>query len=218
MSQTVKDNVLSLYETFTHAIDESLSIELSDREVVMVDNFIDKLVKEHGDSSIGVTYLYNYFAFQFDYWIGKETRANSRRFPMGWIVGGKAMQRWKDRRERDLYHCLKTASRLGVKVGQFKKKRAFDYSKTQPHEENDKAAYFNTEQGFGFCVETTTLYNHKSAFCSKCVFADSCKEILAEMYPRILIQRGYATNTTQARNKGSISNKRTKSKVRGLNK
>lgn len=196
-----------MYEEFTRAVNPDISIGLTDRELKMVDNFVEKL-----DSSSGTVFLYNYFAFQFDYWLDKNTRAEERRLPMGWIVGKKAIDRWRNRREKDLYHCLKTARQIGLKLSHFTNKQKYNYAEIKSSEETRKSYFHNTEQGFGYCVETTTLYHDKSSFCQTCCFADECKKLLKQTFPKIYIQRGYEANATK-KNKRTGKSKRTGSRL-----
>ena len=160
-----------------------------DRKMIL--NFLQMLQNNYGLESVGENFLYNYFIFQLDYWSNLETHFNNT-ISLGWIIGKKALLRFEQRRDKNLYHSHVTARKLGVTKDMFfYSKENSDVVNLSTKEEVAKEKYYNSGRGLGECLESTTLYNHKSPFCVGCKFKSDCKAILKSEYTKIFILRGY---------------------------
>jgi len=187
----IEESYLMCYIALTENRD--CEFELSEKDLKLVFNFIN-LLNDNKNSlySIGKDYITKYFIFQFDYWKGLDTRFGQK-IPLSWFIGKKAYLRWVNRKEHDLWHAKNTAKKYNL--GKIKnKKKNRDLLKIQKYEELEKSRFFNKTIGFVNCIETTTLYNHRSLNCMVCKYNKDCKKLLKENYPNIYINRGYLKN------------------------
>lgn len=165
----------------------------SSKEQTSILNFIIALDNNYGLESLGYNFIYEYFIFQLDYWDNLETQFG-KTIPLTWMIGPKALSRWEMRLERDLYHANISANKYGIHIGMFQKQKKLVVVDLDETEESFKKKFHNTEDGFGECLETTTLYNHKSMLCMTCNFKEECKKVLKSDYGKIYVLRGYMKN------------------------
>lgn len=193
--QTYQEFIRKLWGKPTFVYDES------DRDESCIDTFKNLLDKEYGLESIGRTFIYDYFCFQLDYWKNMETRFG-KKIPIAWFIGKKAFERWKNNPEEDLWHAYQTAEEFGIHIGLIHTAGpvTFDVLELKESEETEKTRFHNTNKGMLNCIESTTLYNHRSPLCISCNFKKECKKLLESNYYRIWIKRGYSEkNSSKAR-------------------
>lgn len=191
----LKEFIIEAYEVFSRRLHNipQFVFEPSERELKQIENFIDLLEKRYHKSSLGRTFLYNFISFNYEYWSDLDHKAK-KRIPLNWIIGKKSIERWVNRTEDDLYHSQKYVSERGIHVGLIKagtEKRSDDVTQLKRYEETEKKRYHNTGLGMTNCIETTTLYNHRSVHCLSCNKRSQCKKLLKDNYPKIYISRGY---------------------------
>lgn len=187
--------IIEMYEVFSRKIHNlpNFIFEPTERELKQIENFLILLENKYDKNSIGRNFLYNFFVFNYDYWSSLDHKGK-KRIPLNWIIGKKSHDRWVRRVEDDLYHAHKYATNTGIHLGLMKvgvEKRADDVTSVKNHEELEKKRYYNTEIGLTNCIESTTLYNHKSISCIRCNNRKECKSLLKDNYPKIYIARGY---------------------------
>jgi len=188
------DLIIKIYSFFYQRITGHITnYEIKDREKKLIDNFEKKLNKEVGKGSWGFDYLFNYFAFQFEYWRDKETQIKS--FYLSWFLGNKAFDRWKNKNKNYLYFCEEGILKE-YKIDKnllssflFIKKR--DFVLINSYIEIEKKRFHNKEKGFAHCLISTDLYNHRSVLCLTCKSKIECQNILKNLYPFIYEKRGY---------------------------
>lgn len=66
----------------------------------MISNFIKKK-----SSQIGDEWLFDYFVFQFNRYYDKKTRFGVGVVQLGWVLGDKALQRWAERIDGEVFHA-----------------------------------------------------------------------------------------------------------------
>lgn len=161
-------------------------------------SFLDLVDKEYSLHSVGHTFLWQYFVFQFDYW-NKAQLDNkfSDKVVIGWIIGKKAFERWVQRDKEFDWQ---------ISAGDFLTKYGFDINElvkiydlnidrkpvntnTYDSSKSIRKQFLNTERGFAICVQQTTLFDPKDLSCIKCNSRVECKELLRVNYPRIFNSR-----------------------------
>ncbi len=203
-NKTLFRMVINMYLNFAKQVSNNPHIEFSctDNEGVMIDNFIREMNEEVGNEKIlGNNHLINYFEFQFNYWLSKKVERKSSKMIdsinthpyISWIVGKKAILRWKSRDKKKSKYAIKLGLKKEVKLksNQFRsewKKIIIEINKI---EEEVKNKFYNTKKGFLYCYINTTLYNHKSPFCSLCNKKEECKETLKKEHFNVYKVRGY---------------------------
>jgi len=198
----MEDLIINVYQVFVRKLckDASFIYKGELRDNACITNFIKLIDKAYGIESLGEVFIYDYFSFQLNYWVNLDTRFG-KKIPITWFVGKKAFLRWKDNPNIDLYHAHKTSDLFGIDISAFNKsKKNIDALETKPYEEKEKIRFGHKESQFLHCIETTTLFNHRSTYCVLCENKISCKELLKVNFYRIYIKRGYSEkNSIKAR-------------------
>lgn len=151
------------------------------RDSKLILNFIDKL-----NSSLGEEWLFNYFAFQFQYW----SEIKYKKFKgvvLSYILGKKALERYNKKNEKNwMYFVNKFISDFNLKINDlcFKDFYKKDFISISSSEEIDKNRFVGEER-FANCLMGTTLYNVKSKVCVLCDYSKKCKDVLKIKYPYI---------------------------------
>ena len=164
----------------------------SDREKKSLTNFIILLDKKYGIESVSTNIIFDYFTFQLDYWANLDSRFG-KKIPLNWYIGKKAFNRFLNRTEKDLWHAKRTLKKYNININQVQEKKIKDFKalKIRVYEETEKKRFFNTDRGFLNCIESTTLFNHRSLECISCKNKIECKKILKENFTKLYILRGY---------------------------
>jgi hypothetical protein len=176
--------VKKLFEIYSKEVFKiNKKVDLSkNRNIKFIDNFLDRLNKIYGLSSIGNSFLIDYFNFAFWYWADIETQ---RDIELSWILGPKSIERW----------LKKTELEYETVMGKFHKRFGFfendiygifeEYEssieniiKVHQQEEFYKGRMTNDAQQLIMCNTYTTLYNSNSDKCQSCNILDDCKELL----------------------------------------
>jgi len=202
-----EDLIIKAYIVFTKAFYKLDVFEYTPdaKEEAMIQKFIQFCDKEYGISKgiskgdglqgLGVQYIYNYFVYQYDYWISKETKKNKGVKPIAWIIGIKAFKRFTGRRKDfSWYHANKAAVSRGVHVDDIFKEEVINSSLVLRYsEEVEKQLFHNVlgDDGLINCSQNTSMYNHRSKWCITCKHKVDCKKLLDDNYPEIYIKRGY---------------------------
>lgn len=160
----------------------------------MIDSFIILIGTQFQLPGVGVNYLIEYFCFSFHYWFNKST---SRKITLGWIIGQKTFKRWLDRSEGVDYYTAKFLKEHSIDIA-LVKQQLFELEdkrgQLDPSEELEKLR-FDGEARLYHCFQHTTLYNHKSLNCIRCLQKTACKKLLKTTAPLIYKERGYLTET-----------------------
>lgn len=189
-----KESIVKGYTYFFNKIINSHYSNLDlkrPREDKLIENFL-KRANQRYRYSIGVNWLFDYLSFQFEYWQGLETHRN---VSPTWIFGKKAFERFENRKDSYQYFYEKNIlepyfiSKIDF-VNLFSEDEEPN-AKTNKVEEIEKERFLNTQRGFIHCIQNTTMYNHYSSNCIKCVFKSDCKSILRQKMPEIANVRGY---------------------------
>lgn len=192
----ILDLIEKSYEVFYSKLTSADSYKYtpSQKDQILTLNFIEIINNRYGIHSVGLNFIFDYFVFQFDYWVNLDTMFG-KKIPLSWFIGKKAFQRWLERPERDLFHAYQTASSHNLYKGLISPEQGtLNVQKLDEHEENEKGRFYNEPEGFVNCAETTTLYNHRSSSCMTCKWRLDCKKLLKQEYPKLYILRGYLKN------------------------
>lgn len=174
-----------IYRTQFH-----LDLEINNHRKV-IDSFIKLLKKEYDLSSIGNNYLIEFFSFSFSYWSTKKTK---RKITLNWIIGKKTFKRWLERKEGTDHYTSKFIKEYDIDVDRLRQelqaKPHLDQQQLSTSEEVEKLRFQGDARLYN-CLQTTTLYNHRSINCLSCCNKTVCKTLLKNTRPNLYIQRGY---------------------------
>jgi hypothetical protein len=166
----------------------------TDKTEKVCESFIKILDKNYSIHSIGLSFLWDYFIFQFNYWDELTVTAFNDKITIAYIVGEKAFKRWQTRNKEYDWQIEKSAViakyalNKGILLSKFyvkpnEQKSTFSSSK------QIRKQFLNTEKGLLMCTEFTTLYDPKDTSCILCHNKKECKELLRCNYPLLYRNR-----------------------------
>jgi len=124
-------------------------------------NFIKKIPSRAGED-----WLYSFIIFQFSYYDGQKTRFD--RIYTNWIFGEKALERWRDRTEAQIYYADQYKVKLGVR-------REREKLSAKEYMNRERLRFDDNARQFIHCNELS-LFDKKSVFCNNCIFFISCQK------------------------------------------
>lgn len=150
---------------------------------------------EFDTNIIGESFIKTYLEYQFQSWFNTGSDKDySRTIRFSWMFGAKAIKRYRvfdpTTNRRIVQGHIKKLGIYKPKVIRTSKIPEL-IQKIRPAEENFKKAYHNTERGYAWCIANTTLFHHRSSYCTVCKFKKECRDLLEKQYPKIYITRGY---------------------------
>lgn len=195
--QQICKATIELYTEFYKQVTLNRAFEFKrySRDIIQVGRFADWMLTQYKPEQIGITFLIDFFSFQFSRYAGVNTQYGRNAIMIHWLIGKKAQEAWnsqkhskkwlvkyKLRKEVELRlidtfkeQLKNTATKIAVKR----------YIKVHVHEEVEKKRFFNTKKGFLYCHATTTLYNSKSPLCTECKFSADCLASLKKQSPKL---------------------------------
>lgn len=166
----------------------------------MILNFIEKFKSLTNSNFVGEDNLRKFIEYQFNYWYKHDSKyGKGTSIQIEWIIGSKAIERWESRTEKQKKKTdfiIRKNLKKDVKFSEVvDKEESNNYKKLlielRDNEEDEKSRFHNTSKGFGYCLVSTTLYNHKSKNCLLCDFSDKCKDYLKKNLNKVYKARGY---------------------------
>ena len=156
----------------------------------MIENFIKLLDKEFNIKLIGEDFLWSYFIYQFNYWRNAELKSFFGKMQISYIIGQKAFLRYKE----DKHNLMWVTEKSEIIERYILRKKDLINNEEKiiyqaRYEESIKKMHLNTDKGFYFCIENTTLYHPKHKSCMFCKFKNDCKKVLKEKFPKLYEQR-----------------------------
>jgi hypothetical protein len=159
------------------------------RHLTQIDNFAKMIARHFQLPEIGINSLLTYLSFAFSYWHDKKTK---RDISLGWIIGKKTFTRWIERKDGSDFYTEKFLREYGVDISLIHQQLA----ESQVTQDIDAAEEIEKERFEGsarlyHCIQTTTLYHHKSEICLLCCNKVSCKKFLKRVSFSTYRNRGY---------------------------
>lgn len=143
-------------------------------------------------TSIGPTFYFNYFSFQWLYWSNTE-KIKQLAIMVDWVLDEKAYLRWKNRETDFDYFFIEFNQKFSIKKSEILKLveiKDFDTSKKKKSsqgEDYNRQRYENgDERRLGYCFLTTTLNSTTSKICYDCVDKRDCKNLKKKIYPELI--------------------------------
>lgn len=116
---------------------------------------------------VGENFLWDYIVYQFS----KYSKVKDKIVHLNWIIGQKAINRWENRTEQELYWLHSYKEKFGLV-----KPSISNYTMSDDYKDLQRELYYNTERGFINCQEFGgLLFDIKNKFCSRCLFKEICK-------------------------------------------
>lgn len=112
----------------------------------------------------GEDWLYRFTIFQFSYYDGMKIRFD--RIYLNWIYGPKALQRWEERTEAQVYYADKFELSLGIKK-EFATIQINDYSN------NERKRFQDMSRQLIHCDENL-LFDKECQTCKNCELFKTC--------------------------------------------
>lgn len=167
----------------------------TEKSLVVIDKFITENLKEK-IHSVGFTFYFNYFCYQWNYLYHSEKIKVMRIRPQD-VLSKKSYENYHNRK-RDFDELNKRFCKtLGI--------RSIDLKESIKHIKNPS----KIESGVGFdmeefnrnrfpgndirrftnCTLTTTLYTRSSSCVIDCIFKDPCKKLKQKLYPELCLKK-----------------------------
>lgn len=162
------------------------------KDEAMIRNFCDYM---NGNYTVSVRFLYEYMSFQFERWVGINTKFGKGAIMLNWIIGKKAISEFLYKTEHRKDYSSNISKIGGVSYADFIKETGFEmpykgnsWMNSREYvlmEEEVRSRYFNTDVGFKLCLDYTLLYYNNSKYCPECIFKMECKSIQESAYGNI---------------------------------
>lgn len=165
-----------------------------DSAMSTITDFLLQVHRDIGLQGVGSNFLYDYLVYQFDYWIDKNVTFGDKT-SINRIYSVESWKRYLSRFENFSWYnarCRMSAYNISTAIlDQFIIHIPIDNCAINQAEEREKQRFHQQEKGLAHCIDSTTLYNHKSVLCMRCPFKNTCKSLLKETYFAIYMDRGY---------------------------
>ena len=166
--------VLLIYKYFLRKLGEDYKSNHKDRDVIT--SLLLSLHLTYNLKLIGNRFLFNFIANQFEY------RSSSRSFSKYSVLnifGKPSIKRYIEDKRRVEFKFIDDKFLRDNKIvfSEIFRERG-KYVKLDSS--LDKKRFHNTDAGFLFCLETTTLYDRSSIECMTCNYSKQCRELKEE--------------------------------------
>jgi len=176
-------------------------LNLTQNDKVMLEKYLDYVDNTYNLEHCSYVFFVNWIESGFNYWYKPFSKGIHRMIYFNWVFGKKAIDRYERIKHKDnsldhiKHRSLKTKAGIAI-LSKYRKRHSKtkyreQYVKVNSIEETEKKRYYNTVEGFLWCVANTTLFNHRSNACILCKNKTNCKESLRESYPKVFKLRGY---------------------------
>lgn len=148
--------------------DNHYEYEPTARSLKIIDNFVNKL-----PISCGEDWLFNFMCFGFSKFVNLSTRAGKNKVYLGWIIGLKALKKYREASEEELYYSEKFQMEyliLNILTKNISPVNSLSYKN------RERNRFFGTDRGFIHCKENE-LFEHKNKYCIGCKFRKYCNEV-----------------------------------------
>jgi len=161
-------DVIELYEYFCQNVSGNQFFEFQPRvnEIKMMKVFVDSLSPSHGED-----WLFNYFCFQFHRYTDKKTRFGQGVIYLNWVIGQKAILKFKEASSEELYYMEQFKSSFNL-VNILLKPQSIENGKD--YKDRERRRFYNTTRGLLHCKENS-LYSQKNKNCITCKNKTDCK-------------------------------------------
>lgn len=196
--EDIKKLSISIYQDFYREVNlnQEYVVNLTDNDHKCLDKFVEFYCKKINQYAIGPVFLVDYVEFAFDFWRGVKTKFGEGTVYLNWVFGKKGIERYE--KWKKVVHTRKLRKDISRRVlakyrwkEDTKKEFVRSILEINKVEESEKERFKNKDEGFIWCIQTTTLYNHKSKNCLSCRYSIDCKEVLKTNYLKLYNKRGY---------------------------
>ena len=165
----MQNKVIQLYEHFFQVSTNNQNFEFrpKERERKMIDTFVSKLTPSHGED-----WLFGYFCYQFSRYIDLKTRFGKGVVMLGWIIGDKALKKYRDASDEEKYWGDQFKTRFNIH-NPLIEKQPIEYKE---YKDKERRRFYNSVRGLLHCKEND-LYNDKNRHCIFCKNLKDCKPI-----------------------------------------
>lgn len=167
-------------------------IKFNKTNIDLVSRFINELDKAYNINTIGHSFLFKYFLFQFMDLETMEISSLNKKLRLNMIIGKPAIKRWFER-NKDFDWLLEISNndyitKYNILRSDLVKKEQKEV-KPSSFEERIKNIFYNTSKGYLICITQTTMFDKRHICCLTCNFKNECKKIQKLNYPNIYNER-----------------------------
>ena len=121
---------------------------------------------KHIPEGAGEDWLYTFTVFQFSHYSMMKTRFD--RIYLNWIYGEKALKRWIDRTEAQMYYMQVFKVKYGIH-------RSFSELPSGDYKDRERIRFGDTNRQFLHC-DLLALFLIDNTFCKNCTMYSICKD------------------------------------------
>lgn len=197
MVQIKKINSRRLYhfavDTFVSIISQlrnrKFNYKCSNRDLEAWDYFIHR----YQNSILGEDYIRLYIEFAINRWYVQDERdVKAESCKLLNIFSKRAVAEWENTNPQYRAYIVRKELKHDYEINYKKKSKLSEIvNSVIISEEKARKMYLNTPRGLAWCIANTSLYFHRSKYCSICDFKMECKEIERKQYPNVYRKRGY---------------------------
>jgi len=169
MLELIKEVYEYIYSIISSNPDFEIVLNKQNKSVL--ESFTQQIEQEY-KGSIDENFIQAFILYQFLYYDDKKTRLGRGRVYLNWILGKKAIERWKNKNEYWFYFTEEYRKRLDIPI--VVEKQVVDYEKVELHKQRERKRFLGTPQGFLHCHELV-LFDKYSKECLSCKFKNNCK-------------------------------------------
>jgi len=167
------------------------TFRVNDTDIHAWNHFIEKYPSATED------FTRRFILFQLQCRYGERpsvTRKALSRTRLAWLVSKAAIKSWEKVYSTSAARFVAKGLKSRFDVSTLKSETELPALLVRliDREEKAKAAFYGANKGFAWCVVNTTLYHHRSPWCTTCKFKEQCKKLLGKNYPLVYKIRGYA--------------------------
>lgn len=160
------ENIYSIVSGF-----QDYEVKLNPTNKKILNSFVKRLENEF-KGGIDEQFLQTFILYQFLYYDSKKTRLGKGKVYLNWILGEKAIERYKNKNENWFYFVEEYRKYLGI--SSIAEKEVIDQEKVSLHKQRERKRFFGSERGWLHCQENE-LFEKYSSECLSCKFKHNCK-------------------------------------------
>ena len=132
----------------------------------IIDRFIKRL-----NYSIGDDWIWEYFCYQFNRYVDLNTRIGKGKIPVSWVMGSKAIEKYKNVTEEELFYVNDFKVRFNLKNPVLE---TVKLSYNGNYKDNERKRFKNVERQFIHCKENN-LFDELNKICFSCKNKKYCE-------------------------------------------
>jgi hypothetical protein len=166
----VIDEFLKYYEgIYRNATNMNIDVFRNPKNRKLVSNLLERLNNLY--PSIDGKFLFDFIILQFNHYENFILARGKNRLQLSWLVGDKAIERWKNKSENWNYFNREFCKKYRIKAPE--KKYQVNEEGRKEFRSRERKRFYNTERGLIHCMELE-LFESLNSQCLECNYKNIC--------------------------------------------